>query len=243
MDLKSRNFKIYLGSTYLVIFLTGAYFLFSNFEIRDLTSFDLIKENIDVILKYKDNNIFLLTFIFFTITILLNLMMCPMFVPTLIIGFIFGKWIGTLILLFGNTIGGVALYLLAKSFFSELVRKKFTYKISGFINSFKKNELLYFMMFRLVGGGGTPYPVQNILPVIFNISVKNYVIATWLGIVPATFVLTSLGSGIEEIIDQNTEINFMSAFLSPEIYLPIIGFTAILIIAFIIKKFFFKKII
>ena len=83
--------------------------------------------------------------------------------------------------------------------------------------------------------------IGNFLLVYFNISVKNYVIATWLGIVPATFVLTSLGSGIEEIIDQNTEINFMSAFLSPEIYLPIIGFAVILIVALIFKNFFFKS--
>ena len=241
MNLKSNNFKIYLGIAYLTILGAAIYFFWSTFDLKDLTSYDLIKENREAILTYKDNNIFFLTIIFFIITICLNLLLCPMLLPTLIIGFIFGKWIGTLILLFGNTIGGVALYLLAKSFFSELVRKKFTYKISGFINSFKKNELLYFMMFRLVGGGGTPYPVQNILPVIFNISVKNYVIATWLGIVPATFVLTSLGSGIEEIIDQNTEINFMSAFLSPEIYLPIIGFAVILIVALIFKNFFFKS--
>ena len=48
-----------------------------------------------------------------------------MLLPTLIIGFIFGKWLGTLILIFGNTIGGSLLYRLAKTFFSELIEKKF----------------------------------------------------------------------------------------------------------------------
>ena len=168
-------------------------------------------------------------------------MMCPMFLPTLVIGFIFGKWLGTLILIFGNTIGGVLLYLLAKTFFSELIKKKLAHRISKFINFFKKNELLYFMCFRLIGGGGTPFPMQNVLPVIFNMSTKNYIIATFLGIIPATFVTVALGSGIEDIIDQNAELSFTSAFLSPEIYLPIIGFAFILIIAFIIKKYFFKQ--
>ena len=97
------------------------------------------------------------------------------------------------------------------------------------------------MCFRFIGGGGTPFPIQNILPVIFNMSVKNYIIATSLGIIPATFVTTALGSGIEDIIDQNAEFSFVSAFLSPEIYLPIIGFAVILIAAFIIKKYFFKQ--
>ena len=241
MNSKSQNFKIYLGSAYLVIFLAGIYFLLSNFEISQLTSYDLIKENRGLILKYKENNIFFLTIIFFIITILLNVMMCPMFLPTLVIGFIFGKWLGALILVFGNTIGGVLLYLLAKTFFSELIKKKLAHRISKFINFFKKNELLYFMCFRLIGGGGTPFPMQNVLPVIFNMSVKNYIVATFLGIIPTTFVTVSLGSGIEDIIEQNAELSFVSAFLSPEIYLPIIGFAVILIIAFIIKKFFFKQ--
>ena len=91
-----------------------------------------------------------------------------------------------------------------------------------------------------MGGGGTPFPIQNVLPVIFNMSIKNYIVATFLGIIPATFVTVALGSGIENIIDKNAELNFLSVFLSPEIYLPITGFFVILIIAFFIKRFFFK---
>jgi uncharacterized membrane protein YdjX (TVP38/TMEM64 family) len=164
-----------------------------------------------------------------------------MFLPALVVGFIFGKWFGTLILVSGNTIGGVLLYLLAKTFFSELIEKKLAHRISKFINFFKKNELWYFMCFRLIGGGGLPNPIQNVLPVIFNMSAKNYIIATFLGIIPSAFVVVALGGGIENIIDQNAELSFMSVFLSPEIYLPIIGFAVILIIAFIIKKFFFNN--
>jgi len=241
MNFKSQRLKVYLGSAYLVIFLTGIYFLLSNFEISQLTNYDLIRENSELILKYKENNIFFLSIIFLTIITLLNVMMCPMFLPALVVGFIFGKWFGTLILVLGNTIGGVLLYLLAKTFFSELVEKKLAHRISKFINFFKKNELLYFMLFRLIGGGGIPYPIQNLLPVIFNMSAKNYIIATFLGIIPSVFIVVALGSGIENIIDQNAELSFVSVFLSPEIYLPIIGFAVILIIAFIAKKFFLNN--
>jgi len=241
MNFKSQNFKIYLGSAYLVVLFVGIYFLLSNFEISDLTSYDLIRENRALILKYKESNIFFLTIIFFIVVILLNILLCPMLLPTLVIGFIFGKWLGTLILVFGNTFGGVILYLLARTFFSELIKKKFSTKISKFIKFFKKNEIVYFMCFRFIGGGGTPFPIQNVLPVIFNMSIKNYIVATFLGIIPTTFVTASLGSGIEDIIDQNNELSFATAFLSPEIYLPIAGFGVILIIGFAIKKYFFKQ--
>jgi len=240
MELKISNLKIYLGIIYLAILLIAIYFLFSNFSISELTSYEFIKENKDIILKYKDKNIFFLVIIFFVITVLLNLLMCPMLLPTLIIGFIFGKWLGTSVLVLGNTLGGFLLYLLAQTFFSKLIKEKFSKKFSKFISFFNKNEIIYFMCFRFIGGGGTPFPIQNILPVLFNMSSKNYVIATLFGIIPATFVTAALGSGIEKIIDQNEELNFFSAFLSPEIYLPIVGFFTLLLIALLLKNRIFK---
>ena len=240
MNFKSTNFKIYLGVSYLIVLFAAIYFFWSTFDLKDLTSYDLIKENREVILTYKDNNIFFLTIIFFIITISLNLLLCPMLLPTLIIGFIFGKWLGTLILIFGNTIGGFLLYRLAKTFFSDLIEKKFKARFSKFIEFFKKNEFLYFMCFRFIGGGGTPFPIQNILPVLFNMSPKNYIFATLLGILPTTFVTVALGSGIEKIIDQNAELSFLPVIQSPEIYLPIVGFFILLLSGFFIKKIFFK---
>ena len=240
MKLESSNLKIYLGAIYLIVLFLAIYFLFSTFDIKDLTSYEFIKENREIILKYKENNIFFLTIVFFIIVVFLNLLLCPMLVPTLVIGFIFGKWLGTPILVFGNTLGSVLLYILAKTFFGELIEKKFATKFYKLTKLFKKNETIYFMCFRFIGGGGTPFPIQNVLPVIFNMSVKNYIAATFLGIIPTTFVTVALGSGIENIIDQNTKLNFLSVFLSPEIHLPIIGFIILLIIAFFIKRFFFK---
>jgi len=72
MKLESPNLKIYLGAVYFMILLIAIYFLFSTFDLKDLTSYELIKENRETILKYKDNNIFFLTIIFFIITVFLK---------------------------------------------------------------------------------------------------------------------------------------------------------------------------
>ena len=69
MKLESSNFKIYLGGLYLIVLFLAIYFLFSTFDLKDLTSYEVIKDNREAILKYKDNNIFFLTIIFFIITI------------------------------------------------------------------------------------------------------------------------------------------------------------------------------
>ena len=96
------------------------------------------------------------------------------------------------------------------------------------------------MFFRLVGGGGAPFPVQNIIPVIFNMRLKNYFISTLIGIAPTTFIAVSLGSGIESVVAKDASLNFFEILKSPEIYLPIIGFVCFIIFSFMIKKIFFK---
>ena len=97
------------------------------------------------------------------------------------------------------------------------------------------------MSFSFIGGGGTPYAVQNILPILFDMSLKNYVIATFVGSMPSMFVTVSLGSGIEKVIDQNSSLSISTVLLSPEIYIPIIAFFIILLVSLVIKKFYFKK--
>ena len=156
-------------------------------------------------------------------------------------GFVFGKWWGILIVLTSTTIGASLLYLLAGLFFRDIIQKKFTPKFSKLQKFFNQNELVYFMFFRFVGGGGTPYPIQNILPILFNMSFKNYVIATFLGSMPSMFVTVSIGSGIESVIDQNVTLSVANVIFSPEIYTPIIGFFILLIIGFVIKKIYFKE--
>jgi len=243
MKLTSSNLKLFVGTTYLVIILVGLYFLFSVVDFKDLTNYEFIRSNKHIILEYKNNNFFKLSFIFFIFSIIWVLLLG--FASPLLIfsGFVFGKWWGVVLALTATTIGAALLYLLAGFFFRDIIEEKLSPKFSKLREFFTKNELIYFMCYRFVGGGGTPYAIQNVLPILFNMSLKNYVVATYLGSLPAMFVTVALGSGIGSVIDQNKELTFSSVLFSPDIYLPIIGFTAILIIAFIIKKFFFKKII
>ena len=235
------NFKLTIGIIYLTTLSIGLYFLFSVIDIKDLMSYEFIKTNKDVILKYKSENFLLLTSLFFIFSIIWVLLL-GFAMPLLIFsGFVFGKWYGIAIVLTSTTIGATLLYLLVGFFFREEIKEKLAPKFSKLKEFFIKNDILYFTSFRFVGGGGTPYVIQNILPILFNMSVKNYVIATFVGSMPSMFITVALGSGIENIIDQNASLSITTVLLSPEIYLPIIGFFIILIVALLIKKFYFKK--
>ena len=241
MNLNSLNLKLILGITYLVIISFGLYFLFSVVDIKNLMSYDFIKLNKDIILKYKNENFLFLTIIFFIFSIVWVLLL-GFAMPLLIFsGFVFGKWWGILIVLTSTTIGATLLYMLVGFFFREAIKEKLAPKFSKLREFFIKNDILYFMSFRFIGGGGSPYAVQNVLPILFDMSVKNYVIATFVGSMPPMFVTVALGSGIEKVIDQNVELSVSTVLFSPEIYIPIIAFFIILFIAFVIRKFYFKR--
>ena len=240
MNLNSLNFKAILGITYLAILSIGLYFLFSVIDIKDLMSYEFIKINKDIILKYKTENFLFLGVIFFIFCIIWILLL-GFAMPLLIFsGFVFGKWWGILIVLTSTTLGATLLYMLVGFFFREAITEKLAPKFSKLKEFFIKNDVLYFTCFRFIGGGGVPYAVQNVLPVLFNMSIKNYMIGTFLGIIPTTFITVALGSGIESVIEKNTKLTFSSVFYSPEIYIPIFCFLIILIAAFILKRIFFK---
>ena len=156
-------------------------------------------------------------------------------------GFIFGSFAGTIISVLGFTIGCTSMYILAKIYFRELIIKHLESKIIKFKNLFNKNEFLYFMIFRFAGGGGIPFAIQNVLPVIFDMKVKNYFYASLTGLVPSIFIINTLGSGIEKIIELNEKPSMTEIILNPEIYLPLLGFLLILIISYFLKKKFFKN--
>ena len=235
----SLNFKFILGITYLVIFLIGLYFLFSVIDIKDLTNYEFIKVNRDIIFKYKTENFLFLNIIFFIFSILWILFLGPVFPLLVLSGFVFGKWWGTLIVVTSIAIGATLLYMLANFFFQDVIKQKLVPKFDKLKEFFIKNDILYFMIFRFLGG--TPFALQNVLPILLDMPVKNYFIATFVGCMPSMFISVALGSGIEEIIDQNKELSILTALSSPEIYIPIIAFIIILFIAFVIRKFYFKQ--
>ena len=223
MNLNSLNLKLIIAFIYISILAIGLFFLFSAIDVKDLMSYEFIRSNKDIILKYKNENFIFLAICFFIFCIIWVLLL-GFAMPLLIFsGFVFGKWWGIIIVLTSTTIGASLLYMLVGYFFRDAIKKKLAPKFSKLSEFFLKNDVLYFTSFRFIGGGGAPYAVQNVLPILFNMSIKNYVIATFIGSMPSMFVTVSLGSGIEKVIDQNAELSIATVLFSPEIYLPIIA--------------------
>ena len=234
-----KNIKIVIGTSYILIILIFLWFFFQNFSIQEFTSYELIKANKDTLDNIKNKNIVLSGILFFLGTIIWVLLLgfgSPIF---LVGGFIFGKWLGTLLVVFGLSTGATLLYIFANFFLRDLVEEKFSKKFYNLTDKFKKNEFLFFLIYRFVGG--IPFFISNILPTLFNVKLKNFFFGSVLGMAPQLFVGVSLGAGLSNVLKENKEPpSILELVLTPDIYLPILGILILLFLGFFFKKSFFK---
>ena len=237
---KAKKVKIILGLFYLSVVSSFIYFFLSKFTLQELTSYEFIKNNRDYFFGLKEANLFLISLIFLFFTIIWVLMAGFGIPAALLAGFIFGKWLGTLILVVGMSIGATILYIFGNYFLKEIIKQKFLTKFKNLEVKFKKSEFIYLLFYRTVGG--IPFAISNVLPCIFNVKIRNFFWATLLGITPGLFLVVSIGSGLEKIIDQNLETpRIRDIIYSADIYLPVLAFIGFIICTILARKIFYKK--
>ncbi|MDA8670986.1 DedA family protein, partial [Candidatus Pelagibacter bacterium] len=80
------------------------------------------------------------------------------------------------------------------------------------------------------------------LPTIFNVKLINFFFATLIGIIPQIFLAVSIGSGLEKVIDQNSDIpGITDIIFSADIYLPILAFVGLVLLSVFLRKLFYKN--
>ena len=237
---KAKKIKIFLGLFYFILVGLFLYLIFSKFSVNEITSYSFIKNNRDYFFELRNSNLFFLGLIFILFTIIWILALGFLSPLGLFAGFIFGKIYGVIFLISGTAIGATLLYLFANYFVKDIIREKFLSKFQNLETKFKKSEFLYLLIFRFVGG--TPFNLQNLLPCIFNVKVSNFFWSTLIGIFPQTFLIISIGSGLEKVIEQNSDVpKITDIIFSPGIYIPILAFFSLVLITIFLRKSFYKN--
>tara|TARA_B100001063_G_scaffold13458_1_gene10462 strand:- start:21 stop:740 length:720 start_codon:yes stop_codon:yes gene_type:complete len=236
---KSKKIKLFIGLFYFFLVSLFLYFFFSNFTIKEITSYEFIKNNRDYFYELKQSNLFLLA-IFFIIFAALWVLAAGFGSPlALFSGFIFGKWFGLIFAILGMSIGATLLYMFSNFFLKDIIKDKFLNRFKTLEKKFKRSEFIYLLIYRFVGG--IPFQIQNILPCMFNVKVSNFFWSTFFGMIPSIFIVISIGSGLEEIINENLEApGILDLITTPSIYIPLIAFFVLLALTIFFRKFFYK---
>ena len=238
---KEKKIKLFIGLIYLTLVAVFLFLFFSKFSIQEISSYNFIKENRSYFIELKNSNLFLIFFIFLALTILWVFPFLGFGSPIALLGgFIFGKWIGTIVVVFGLSIGATFLYTFGNYFLKDVIKEKFLNKYKNLEIKFKKAEFFYLLIYRFIGG--IPWQLSCLLPVIFNVRIVNFFFATLIGIIPQIFLAVSIGSGLEKIIDQNAEVpGITDIIFSSDIYIPILAFLSLILLTIILRRFFYKN--
>jgi uncharacterized membrane protein YdjX (TVP38/TMEM64 family) len=120
-------------------------------------------------------------------------------VLTIFGGFLFGWFQGGLLVAFAATLGATALFLAARSAFGDTLRRRVSGRAARMATGFEDNAFGYLLALRLAPV--FPFFVVNIAPALFNVRIRVYVAATFLGILPATFAYAWLGQGVDSVLE------------------------------------------
>ncbi len=80
-----------------------------------------------------------------------------------------------------------------------------------------------------------PFTVVNIVPALLGVRLKVYTLATFLGILPGTFVFAGVGSGLDAVLDAGQKPD-LDIFLQPMVIGPIMALAVLALIPVGYKK-------
>lgn len=127
---------------------------------------------------------------------------------TLAGGFLFGPWLGTLYVVTGATIGAVIVFLAARTSMGATLREKAGGIYKRIEANMNENAFGYLLFMRLVPL--FPFFLVNIVPALFNVRLRVYVLTTFFGIIPGSFVYVNLGGRLASIKGLNDLISFQT---------------------------------
>lgn len=152
---------------------------------------------------------------------------------TLTGGFLFGIAFGTVLAVIGATLGATLIFLLARSTFRELLRERTGGYLKRLEGGFKENALSYLLFLRLVPL--VPFWLVNLVPAFLDVSLRIFVVGTFIGIIPGALVYASVGNGLGAILDQGGRPD-LGLIFKPEILLPILGLAALALVPVVYRK-------
>jgi uncharacterized membrane protein YdjX (TVP38/TMEM64 family) len=224
------NVKKYLPIALLVSGLLLAIY----FDVHKLLSFEVIGENYSLIKNYIDEQ-FLLSIIIFAAgyALIVAFSIPGASVLSLMYGALLGTVVSGFLVVISATIGASMIFLAARYAFADTLKERAGPWLSKMQDGFNKNAVSYLLFLRLVPA--FPFFVVNIVPAFMGVTLRTYVITTFFGIMPGTFVFASIGNGIGYVLEQGKTPD-LSILSSPEILLPLAALGLLSLIPIAYKK-------
>lgn len=162
---------------------------------------------------------------------------------TLSAGFLFGTWIGGAAAWIAATIGATLIFLAARTAFGDVLRARAGSWLTRLGEGFRNNAFNYLLVLRLTPVA--PFFVVNLAPAFFNVKLRDYVLATLLGMIPGAFVYASVGAGLRAALETGAAANPNEAaraiLLSPSVFGSILALIALALLPIVLRALRSKR--
>lgn len=237
MEIKIIN-RLLIKNKFIIIylFLFLFFLILITFYFGNDFSKEVLKEKFFYLNDFKKKYhlfTFILSFIISTFLSFLGFSL-----PILIFnGFLFGPINGSILSLISLTLGSYIFYRFNKNLIKPKIKNKFKKTFSKIFKLVNKNEFLAVFFLRFFGFG-MPFIIHNVLPMLFNIKNKNFLLGSFFGLIPLT-MQSFIAGGFKVFYEKNN--SFTDIFSEKSIFLPIILIITILICSILITKKIYKK--
>ena len=219
----------------LLALLIGIIVAYKAFGLETLLSFETLKAQKELLLELVQAHFWLSALLLMASYALCVALMIPIATLfSLAAGFMFGAFWGTLIAVFGATLGAVASFYVARFILGESLQNRYAKELERFNQEFETNGYSYLFALRLLPI--FPFFLINLLCGLTRIDVKTFFITTFIGIIPGGFAYTYAGS-------QLSAINALSDIFTKEMALAFVflGLLSLLPVAY--KKYQNRKVL
>ena len=148
-------------------------------------------------------------------------------------GFMFGPYLATLYVVVGATVGALAVFLAARYALADFFRARIGNAAKRMEAGFRENELSYMFILRLVPI--FPFWLVNLVPAFLGVTVRSFVIGTFIGIIPGAFVYALVGDGAGAVLSAGGDLNIGIIF-HPRFLAPIVGLAVLACIPIVYKR-------
>ena len=217
----------------LLALLVGAIVAYKAFGLETIFSFETLKAQKELLLELVQTHFWLSALLLmasYAFSVAFMIPIATLF--SLAAGFMFGALWGTLIAVFGATLGAVASFYVARFILGESLQSKYAKELERFNKEFETNGYSYLFALRLLPI--FPFFLINLLCGLTRIDVKTFFITTFIGIIPGGFAYTYAGSRL-------SAINALSDIFTKEMALAFVflGLLSLLPVAY--KKYQNRK--
>ncbi len=214
--------------------IAAAIGLFFALDLDRYLSFEALRENRHALLAWREQNQIMAVLVFILVYAAVVALSLPGAVwLTIGGGFLFGTILSTVAVVVAATIGATLIFLAARYALGDYLRSKAGPMVRRMEDGFRENALSYLLFLRLVPV--FPFWLVNLVPAFLGVPLGTYVIGTFIGIVPGSFVYSSVGNGLGAVFDAG-ESPDLSIIFSPAILLPIIGLAVLALLPIAYKR-------